>query len=305
MQLGDGTAGHDSSLTSGNIINNSAMVYDVGANQSYAGAISGSGNLIKTGPGRLVLAGSLNYSGKTLVTSGTLAFDGPSTGLYEGLVSNTNGADTADPIPKGSIQRVARWGASNSVDPNNDANTNVFPYWGNTTTWGYSGYLDNTSRGTVTYTFGKDFDDAAFLTIDGQSVISDGQYNSYPTASISLAPGLHTVDLRFGQDTGLVGPNGTAGNNGGPAFDGYGIAYNTVGNTAGTGTWFQMGASGPNTQFFATNVAGTSSTSVVLSSNTTLDLHAEQRAGLGDFGVARRRPRSADGPASALGRQHA
>ena len=109
LQLGDGTAGHDSSLTSGNIINNSAMVYDVGANQSYAGAISGSGNLIKTGPGRLVLAGSLNYSGKTLVTSGTLAFDGPSTGLYEGLVSNTNGADTADPIPKGSIQRVARW----------------------------------------------------------------------------------------------------------------------------------------------------------------------------------------------------
>ncbi len=80
--------------------------------------------------------------------------------------------------------------------------------------------------------------------------------------------------MRFGQGGGLVGPNGTGGNNGGPAYNAYGIAFNTTGNTAETGTWFQMGDStdSPNTAFLLPTTGLSTTGSVVMSSNTTLDL---------------------------------
>ena len=96
----------------------------------------------------------------------------------------------------------------------------------------------------VTYTFGKNFDDNAFLVIDGVSVINDTTYYDSVTGSITLSPGLHTVDLRFGQGIGGVGPyTGT--------YNDYGVSYNTAGNTSTSGTWYQIGANDPNTQFYA------------------------------------------------------
>ena len=139
-------------------------------------------------------------------------------------MSNTNRADTTDPIPPTSIQPVARWGGPGPIPAQGN---NVYPNWGDNTTWGYSSYLDNKSNGPVTYTFGKNFDDNAFLVIDGVSVINNTTWNQNVTGSITLAPGLHTVDLRFGQGSGGVGPNTGAYNN-------FGVAYNTVGNTATT-----------------------------------------------------------------------
>ncbi len=239
---------------------------------TLAGLISGSGNLTKAGPGTLTLSGSsnYNYTGQVHLASGALAIRsavpaGP--GLYEGLVSDSNWEDTTDPIPRTSIQTVARWGLSTSADHNLDANRNVYPYWGDDTTWGYSGYFDNKSSGPVTYTFGKNFDDAAFLTVDGVSVINNTVYNQSSTGSITLAPGFHSVDLRFGQGIGEVGPNTGA-------YNGYGVSYNTVGVTATSSTaWLQMGASDPNTQFYAA-VAGLPNSSLAMSSSTTLDLSA-------------------------------
>ena len=170
------------------------------------GPISGSGNLTKAGPGTLTLAGSsnYNYTGQVYLTSGALAIcsavpAGP--GLYEGLVSGSNWDDTTDPIPLTSIQPVARWGA---YCRQTSGGNNVYPAWGNNTTWGYSGYLDNKSNGPVTYTFGENFYDFGFLTIDGVSVINNTyiDQNLNPTGSITLAPGFHSVDLRFGEGIG-------------------------------------------------------------------------------------------------------
>ena len=278
LQLGDGTAGHDGSLTTSNIVNNSALTYNLFGAQTANYPISGTGTLTKAGPGRGVSLGQqLYYTGQTLLTGGTLAINTlpltganntlPLTGLYEGLVSNSSGTDTTDPIPHTSIQPVARWGTST-----NTGGTNVYPAWGNNTTWGYTAYLDNTSSGSVTYTFGKNFDDNVFLVIDGVSVINNTTWNQNVTGSITLTPGFHSLDLRFGQGGGGVGPNTGAYNN-------FGISYNTVGNTATTGTWFQMGASDPDTQFFAA-APGAPNTSVVMSSNTTLDLSASSTYGL-------------------------
>jgi fibronectin-binding autotransporter adhesin len=72
LQLGDGTAGHDGVPLTGNIVNNAALVYNLSGSQTAAYAISGSGNLTKTGGGTLVLSGSNSYSGGTTISAGQL-----------------------------------------------------------------------------------------------------------------------------------------------------------------------------------------------------------------------------------------
>jgi autotransporter-associated beta strand protein len=73
LQLGDGKSGHDGSVSAaGGIVDNSTLVFDPFSSQSYAGAINGSGNLVKSGTGKLVLSGSNTYAGGTTVSQGTL-----------------------------------------------------------------------------------------------------------------------------------------------------------------------------------------------------------------------------------------
>ena len=70
-------------------------------------------------------------------------------------------------------------------------------------------------------------------------------YNDNVTASVTLAPGFHSVDLRFGQGAGGVGPYNAA-------YNSYGVSYNTLGITAtSSAAWLQMGAGDSNTQFYA------------------------------------------------------
>ena len=253
LQLGDGTAGHDGSLNTSLLTNNSALVYNLYGSQT--------------------LNYQINGAGKTYLTGGTLATATTGPGLFEGLISNGSGTDTADAIPHTSIQPVARWGTStvNSNPVPGGDTSNVYPCWGNNSTWGYSGCLLNKSTSAVTYEFGKNFDDNGYLVIDGTSVISNTTYSQNVLGSITLSPGLHTVDLRFGQGGGLVGPNTGAYNN-------YGISYNTTGNTATTGTWLQMGAGDTNTQFYAL-APGAPNSSLVMSASTTLDLSAGSMGG--------------------------
>jgi fibronectin-binding autotransporter adhesin len=71
LQLGDGTAGHDGSIA-GNIVNNSALVYNLNGPEAYTGKISGNGSVTKTGVGTLTLAGNSTYSGATTVSGGTV-----------------------------------------------------------------------------------------------------------------------------------------------------------------------------------------------------------------------------------------
>jgi fibronectin-binding autotransporter adhesin len=71
LQMGDGTVGHDGSVV-GNIVNNSALTFNLGSSQTYGGAISGSGSVTKAGPGTLTLTNGSSYSGATVITTGTL-----------------------------------------------------------------------------------------------------------------------------------------------------------------------------------------------------------------------------------------
>ncbi|WP_283206194.1 beta strand repeat-containing protein, partial [Methylobacterium persicinum] len=73
LQLGDGTA---SGSVTGDIVDNAALVFAPGADQTFAGVISGTGTLVKQGPGTLTLTGTNLYTGATTVSAGALAVSG-------------------------------------------------------------------------------------------------------------------------------------------------------------------------------------------------------------------------------------
>ncbi len=262
---------------SGNVNLNNALltVGNNGASTLYSGSLLGGNGLTKVGGGVLTLTNSSSYGGPTVISGGVLKL-GPSlpqiAGMWEGLVSATSGTDTTDAIPHTSIQLSARWGTSTTSGGNN-----VYPAWGNNTTWGYTGYFYVPTAGI--YTFGKNFDDNGYLKIDGTSIISDTTYNDAYTNTDALTAGWHTIDLRFGQDGGNVGPNGAT------QLGGFGIAFEAPGSS----TWTQFADPGNGT-VLAVQLASTYSNSlpittpVSVASGATFDLGggSQQVASLSD-----------------------
>ncbi len=70
----------------GAILNNSNVVFDQTAAGTYAGAMSGTGSLVKTSAGNLTLSGINSYSGGTTVSAGTLT--GTTTSLQGAIVNS-------------------------------------------------------------------------------------------------------------------------------------------------------------------------------------------------------------------------
>ncbi|MEI6674375.1 MAG: autotransporter-associated beta strand repeat-containing protein [Verrucomicrobiota bacterium] len=72
LQIGD--AGGDGSISaSANVVNNSALVYDLAGSSTFGKVISGSGTFTKSGAGTLTLTGATNsWGGHTTISSGTL-----------------------------------------------------------------------------------------------------------------------------------------------------------------------------------------------------------------------------------------
>jgi fibronectin-binding autotransporter adhesin len=72
----------------GNILNNATVVFDQDTNGTYAGTLSGTGGLTKTGYGNVTLTGANSYTGGTTVSGGTLT--GDTTSLQGNIVNNAN-----------------------------------------------------------------------------------------------------------------------------------------------------------------------------------------------------------------------
>jgi autotransporter-associated beta strand protein len=81
-----GTLTGNSDSLQGAIVNNAAVVFDQGATGEYAGAMSGSGSLTKTGADDLTLSGTNSYSGGTTVSAGSLI--GTTTSLQANISNN-------------------------------------------------------------------------------------------------------------------------------------------------------------------------------------------------------------------------
>ena len=93
LQLGDGTTGHNGVLSStGGIIDNATLAYNLAGSQSYSGIISGIGNLTKSGTGTLVLQAANSFSGMTTVAGGTLDLANSGALLQSTLTAPTTGS---------------------------------------------------------------------------------------------------------------------------------------------------------------------------------------------------------------------
>ncbi|MFD9996123.1 autotransporter-associated beta strand repeat-containing protein, partial [Mesorhizobium sp. NPDC059024] len=102
-------AGNTTSLR-GDIVNNATLSFDQGASiGTYAGAISGSGALVKSGTGNLTLTGANTYTGGTTVSAGSLTVG--SLGSIAGKVTVSNSTFTLDGADASGITEIS--GAGN------------------------------------------------------------------------------------------------------------------------------------------------------------------------------------------------
>ena len=93
-----GTLETRSLAISGNIINNSVYIVNIGTNATsfYSSTLSGTGDLVKSGGGTLVLLNSNIYTGRTTVIDGTLMTRNLSALGNNSAVSVNNGTLAVD-----------------------------------------------------------------------------------------------------------------------------------------------------------------------------------------------------------------
>ena len=89
LQVGNG--GTSGTLT-GNVLNNATLAFDRSDDIAYGGVISGTGQLIKQGAGKLTLSGANTYTGATFVNGGTLEISADANLGAGGEVSITDAA---------------------------------------------------------------------------------------------------------------------------------------------------------------------------------------------------------------------
>ncbi len=88
LQLGDG--GATGSIT-GDVVNNATLAFNRTGDFTYAGAISGTGQVVNRGAGRVTLTGDNAYSGGTTFAAGTVMVDSAGALGSSGLLSFTGG----------------------------------------------------------------------------------------------------------------------------------------------------------------------------------------------------------------------
>ncbi len=96
LKLGDGTTDGSIAGTSA-IINHGTLAYENLTAKSVSVVISGTGGIIKSGPGGLALSGLNTYEGETILNGGTLTL-GSSTALGNGVLT-INGGSLDSSVP--------------------------------------------------------------------------------------------------------------------------------------------------------------------------------------------------------------
>jgi len=81
-----GTLKGNATSLQGNILNNATLVFDQASGGTFAGSISGSGNIVKMGNGLLVLAGANSFTGTMTISAG--AVQGNSASLTGDIVND-------------------------------------------------------------------------------------------------------------------------------------------------------------------------------------------------------------------------
>ncbi|MES2569309.1 MAG: autotransporter-associated beta strand repeat-containing protein, partial [Verrucomicrobiota bacterium] len=227
-----------------------------GNDSSVLGVVSGAGGFVKAGAGVLTLSELYTYTGPTSITGGTLKLKALQAGLYEGHLLG-DAFDRVNALPLTEVQLTTVRSESNDA-----------PTFVDNSTWGYTGYINNSSANDVTWTFAENFDDSVLLKIDGVTVLNDTAWNSPTKANYTLTPGRHVIEARFGQGGGGVGPSNQLWLN-----NGIGFGYDPQGrNQALAENYLRLEDTGDGSLLNIGYGALPSTSPVIMSSNTTLDL---------------------------------
>jgi autotransporter-associated beta strand protein len=108
LQLGDGSA--KNGVVAGDIADNASLVFANPVDQTFAGAISGTGSLSKTGNGTLTLAGANSFSGLTTIKQGAVSFS-----AVNNLSTNTVVLGDAGAGANATLQLTGAINVSNNV----------------------------------------------------------------------------------------------------------------------------------------------------------------------------------------------
>jgi len=208
----------------GSITNNAAVIFNQATNGTYASVLSGSGTLLKTNVGTLILTGANTQSGGTTIGQGTLQIgNGGSTGSLAGditnngtLAYNLTGASTQSTVISGSgtvtkagagtvtlsgantysggtlVSAGVLAGDTTSLQGNitNDATT-TFSQATNGTyagTMSGSGALTKSGAGTVTLSASNSYDGATTVSA-GALTLSNGSALGSATGGTTVAAG--------------------------------------------------------------------------------------------------------------------
>ena len=109
LQVGNG--GTTGTLGAGNVANSGTLVFNRSDDSTYSGIISGSGEVTKSGIGRLSLSGSSSYTGATTVSAGDLNLSGGS--ITNSAVTVASGASLSG---YGSVGTI---GGAGAINPGN------------------------------------------------------------------------------------------------------------------------------------------------------------------------------------------
>jgi len=165
----------------GNIVNQSAVVFDQGTNATYSGVLSGSGTLTKEGAGTLTLTGANTYSGATQVLAGAIELG----------ASGALGATSGLTVEAGSAVSLA--GFAQSIGTLAGAGLIDFGAGGQLTLAGsatfagaFAGSGELIVGAGVTLTLGADFNAANLtITLAGGTLNLDGHDHAFGALNVT------------------------------------------------------------------------------------------------------------------------
>ncbi|WP_417425727.1 autotransporter domain-containing protein [Hoeflea sp.] len=270
LQIGDG--GTSGSLT-GNIVNNSALIFNRSDALSYTGDISGTGSLTKSGAGTLTLSGANSHTGGTTISGGTLQIgNGGTVGSLSGNITNNsalvfNRSDalsyTGDISGTGSLTKS---GAGTLTLTGANSHTGGTTISGGTLQIGNGGAVGSLS-GNVTNNSALIFNRSDALSYTGD-ISGAGSLTKAGAGTLTLTgANSHTGGTTISAGTLQIGDGGTSGSLTGNIVNNSALIFNRsdalsyTGDISGTGSLTKSGAgtltlSGANIHTGGTTISG-------------------------------------------------